>query len=70
VKRGQNNKISLRYTVKSRREQNVKDATLDFDVRGNDARIEFHAPGSNTEFDVELEVPSNTNLDLHEKSAT
>jgi hypothetical protein len=68
IKRGTANKISLRYTVKSRHERNVKDARVDFDIRGNDASIEFHAPyGGNTEFDVELEVPSNTNLDLHEK---
>ena len=58
----------MRYTVKSRRERNVKDAKVDFDVRGNDARIEFHSPTSgNTQFDVELEVPPNTNLDVHEK---
>jgi hypothetical protein len=68
VRRGNSTKINLRYTVKSRRERNVKDARVDFDVRGNDATIEFHAPmGGNTEFDVELEVPANTNLDLHEK---
>ena len=30
--------------------------------------IEFHAPsGGNTNFDVELEVPENSNLDVHEK---
>jgi hypothetical protein len=68
IKRGDTNKISLRYTVKSRHEQNVKDAKVDFDVRGTDATIEFHAPsGGNTEFDVELEVPQNSNLDVHEK---
>ena len=68
IRRGNSNKISLRYTVKSRREHNIKDARVDFDVRGNDATIEFHAPmGGNTEFDVELEVPANTNLDVHEK---
>jgi hypothetical protein len=68
VRRGDGNKISLRYTVKSRHEKNVKEARVDFDVRGNDASIEFHAPyGSNTEFDVELEVPANTNLYVHEK---
>jgi len=68
IKRGDTNKISLRYTVKSRHEQNVKDAKVDFDVRGTDATIEFHAPsGGNTEFDVELEVPRNSNLEVHEK---
>jgi len=68
IRRGNSNKINLRYTIKSRREHNVKDAHVDFDVRGNDATIEFHAPtGGNTEFDVELEIPANTNLDVHEK---
>jgi len=68
IKRGDSNKIRLEYTVKSRREENIKDARVDFDVRGNDATIEFHAPtGKNTQFDVELEVPPNTNLDVHEK---
>ena len=68
ISRGDSNKIHLRYTVKSGRERNVKDAKVDFDVHGNDARIEFHsATSSNTQFDVELEVPPNTNLDVHEK---
>jgi hypothetical protein len=68
IKRGEANKISLHYTVKSRHEGNIKEARVDFDVRGNDASIEFRAPyGSNTQFDVELEVPANTNLDVHEK---
>jgi Putative adhesin len=68
IKRGDGDKIRLDYTVKSRREKNVKEAHVDFEVRGNDATIEFHAPyGSNTSFDVELEVPPNTNLDVHEK---
>lgn len=68
IKCGDTNKISLHYTVKSRHEQNVKDAKVDFDVRGTDATIEFHAPsGGNTEFDVELEVPRNSNLEVHEK---
>ncbi|MGD0135889.1 MAG: DUF4097 family beta strand repeat-containing protein [Bryobacteraceae bacterium] len=68
IKRGDASKISLRYTVKSSREKNVKDATMNFDVHGNDATIEFHAPsGGNTQFDVELEVPQNTNLDVHAK---
>jgi hypothetical protein len=68
IRRGDANKISLHYTVKSRRERNVKEARVDFDVRGNDASIEFRAPyGGNTQFDVELEVPANTNLDVHQK---
>jgi hypothetical protein len=68
IKRGDTNKISLHYTIKSRREKNVKEANVDFDVHGKDATIEFHAPsGGNTQFDVELEVPQNTNLDVHEK---
>ena len=65
---GDSNKIRLHYTVKSRRESGVKDAHVDIDVRGNDARVEFHAPsGGNTQFDVELQVPQNTNIDVHEK---
>ena len=68
IRRGDTNKISLRYTVKSRHERNVKDATVDIDVRGNNATIEFHAPsGGNTQFDVELEVPQTTNIDVHAK---
>jgi hypothetical protein len=68
IKRGVANKINLRYTVKSRRERNVKESRVDFDIRGNDASIEFHAPtGGNTQFDVELEVPASTNLDVHLK---
>lgn len=68
ITRSDSNKIHLRYTVKSRRESRVKDAHVDIDVRGNDARIDFRAPsGGNTQFDVELEVPQNTNLDVHEK---
>lgn len=68
IRRGDSNRISLHYTVKSRHEKNVKNAHVDFDVHGKDATIEFHAPMSgNTQFDVELEVPANTNLDVHEK---
>jgi hypothetical protein len=68
IRRGNSNKLSLRYTVKSRHERNVKDAHVDFDVHGSDATIEFHSPmGGNTNFDVELEVPANTNLDVNEK---
>ncbi|HTS35529.1 MAG TPA: hypothetical protein VMH04_07660 [Candidatus Solibacter sp.] len=68
IKRGTADKIRLEYTVKSRYEHNVKEARVDFDVRGNEATIDFQAPSTNnTQFDVELEVPPNTNLDLHSK---
>jgi len=67
IRRGDSNKISLRYTVKSRHESNLKDARVEFEVHGNDATIEFHAAHSNTQFDVDLEVPSSTNLDVHQK---
>jgi hypothetical protein len=68
IKRGDTNKINLRYTIKSRRESHVKNAHVDFDVHGSDATIEFHASTvGNTQFDVELEVPAQTNLDVHEK---
>src|SRR5579863_7394874 len=56
IRRGDSDKISLRYTVKARHERNVKDAHVDFEVRGTDATIEFRAPyGDNTQIDVELE---------------
>ena len=68
IRRGDSNKISLRYTVTSGHERNVKEARVDFDVHGNDATIEFHSPsGGDTQFDVEVEVPQKTNLDVHEK---
>jgi hypothetical protein len=67
IKRGESDKLRLSYTVKSHRERNIKEAQVDFDVHGNNATIEFHAPRSNTQFDVEIEVPANTNLDVHEK---
>ena len=68
VRRGDSSKISVRYTIKSRHEKNLKDAHMDFDVHGSDATIEFHTPtGGNTQFDVELEVPEKTNLDVHDK---
>lgn len=67
IRRGDTNQIRLRYTVKARRESHVKDARVDFEIRGADASLEFHAHGSNTQFDVELEVPQNTNLDVHQK---
>jgi hypothetical protein len=68
VKCGDSDKIRLQYTVKSRHEKNVKDSHVNVDVRANDATIEFEAPSTtNTAFDVELEVPANTNLDVHQK---
>ena len=68
IRRGDASKISLRYTIKSRHEQNVKNSSVDFDVDGSDATLDFHAPtASNTSFDVELEVPANTNVDVHMK---
>src|SRR5712692_1539342 len=67
ILRGESNQIRLHYTVKSLRERHVKNARVDFEVRGNDASIEFHASGNNTQFDVELEVPQNTSLEVHEK---
>ena len=68
IKRGDSNQIRLEYTVKSKHESSVKKATVDFDVHGKDADIQFHAPsGGNTNFDVELEVPENSKLDVHEK---
>jgi len=68
IKRGESNQIRLHYTVKSWRESHVKDAHVDIDIHGRDADIEFRAPTSgNTQFDVELEVPQNTNLEVHEK---
>jgi hypothetical protein len=67
IRRGDANKISLRYTIKSHHEQSVRNSSVDFDVRGSNATLDFHAPTSNTEFDVELEVPANTNVDVHMK---
>jgi hypothetical protein len=68
IRRSDSAKIRLHYTVKSQRENRVKDAHVDIEIRGRDANIEFHAPTSgNTQFDVELEVPQSTNLDVHEK---
>jgi len=68
IRRSDTNQIRLHYTVKSRRESRLKEAHVDIDIHGNDANIEFHAPTSgNTSFDVELEVPQNSNLDVHEK---
>ena len=67
IRRGDSATLRLRYTVKSHHESNVKEAQVDFDVRGNDATLVFRAPTSNTQFDVQLEVPANTNLDVHQK---
>jgi DUF4097 and DUF4098 domain-containing protein YvlB len=68
ITRSDTTKIRLHYTVKSRREDRVKEAHVDIDIRGRDANLEFHsAMGGNTNFDVELEVPESTNLDVHEK---
>jgi hypothetical protein len=68
IKRGDSTKIRVEYTVKSRRESNVKEARLDFNIKGSDATVEFHAPtGGNTQFDVELELPVSTHLDVHQK---
>ena len=68
VKRGDSNKIKLNYTIKSRRESHLKESHVDFNVSGNNATIEFHSPiNGNTNFNVELEIPKNTNLDLHQK---
>jgi hypothetical protein len=68
IKRGDSTKIRIEYTVKSRREDNVKNARVEFDVKGNDATIQFHAAsGANTQFDVQLEVPANTHMDVHQK---
>ena len=68
IRRGDSDKINLEYTIKSRRERNVKDARVDFDVHGNDATLGFHSSSNgNTNFEVTIEVPQNTNLDVHEK---
>lgn len=67
IKRGDSDVVRLSYTVKSRREQNLKEVRVDLDVRGRDASIEIHTHSDNTQVELELEVPPNTNLDLHEK---
>jgi hypothetical protein len=67
VRRSNDNQIRVHYTVKSRHESYVKDTRLDFEVRGNNANLDFHARGNNTSIDLELEVPQNTNLDVHGK---
>ena len=68
IKRGDSQRIRLEYTVKSRREHNVKDARVIFNIKGNDATVEFHAPtGGDTQFDVDLELPASTHIDVHQK---
>jgi hypothetical protein len=68
ITRGDSNHIRLHYTVKSNRESKVKDSSVDFEIHGRDAEIDFHAPTiGNTQCKVELEVPQNTNLDIHDK---
>jgi hypothetical protein len=68
IRRGDSDKISLEYTIKARRVRNVKEARVDFDVDGKDATLGFHSSSSgNTNFEVTIEVPQNTNLDVHEK---
>ena len=41
IKRSDSNQIRLRYTVKSRRESRVKNAHVDFEIRGRDATSSF-----------------------------
>jgi hypothetical protein len=68
IVRGDSNKIRMHYTVKSDREGRLRDIQLNFEVSGREATIEFHFPHTgNTEVDVELEVPKNTNVDVHDK---
>jgi hypothetical protein len=68
IRRGDSDRINLEYTIKSRYEKNVKQARVDFDLHGKDATLEFHSSsGGNTKFEVTIEVPQNTNLDVHEK---
>ena len=68
IRRGDSDKINLEYTIKSRRESNLKQVRVDFDVHGKDATLEFHSSSSgNTNLEVTIEVPQNTNLDVHEK---
>ena len=68
IRRGDSDKINLEYTVKSRHEKNVKEARVDFEVHGKDATLDFHSSsGGNTNIEVTIEVPQNTNLDVREK---
>jgi hypothetical protein len=68
ILRSNTSQIRVRYTIKSWSESRVKNSHVDIDIHGRDADIEFHASTSgNTQFDVEIQVPQNTNLDVHEK---
>jgi hypothetical protein len=68
ITRSTSNQLHLSYTIKSGKESRLKECSVDFNVHGNEADLEFHSPTpSNTSFDVELEVPENTRLDVHEK---
>ncbi len=68
ITRSSSNQIHLNYTIKSNKESRLKECTVDFNVHGSDANLELRCPTtSNTQFDVELEVPGNTRLDVHEK---
>ena len=68
IKRGDSTKIRLEYTVKSRHQENLKKTRVEFDIRGNDATLQFHVPtGANTQVEADLEVPANTHVDVHQK---
>jgi hypothetical protein len=68
IVRADTNQVRVRYTIKSHSESRLKNAHVDINVHGRDAQIEFHASSSgNTQFDVEIQVPQNTNLEVHEK---
>lgn len=68
IKRGDSTKIRLEYTVKSRHQENLKKARIEFDVRGNDATLQFHVPTrANTQIEADLEIPANTHVDVHQK---
>lgn len=67
IRPSSSNQIRVYYTVKSRTETHVKDARLEIDIRGNNADLDFRTSGSNTQVDVELEIPKKSNLDVHEK---
>lgn len=68
IKRGDSTKILLEYSVKSRHQVNLKKARVEFDIRGNDATLQFHVPtGANTQFDAELVIPTYTHIDVHQK---
>jgi hypothetical protein len=54
--------IRLYYTARSEKDDDRADkATARFNVKGNDAEIEFSAP-RHVDFDAEIEVPAQTNL--------